>query len=207
MSNFIFEGFLLGLAYAAPIGVQNVYVISNALQNKLSKSLLTSIIVATMDISLAIACILGIGQILQHYSILKFVVTIAGCLYLIKVSWILLKDIMLTNNIETIAPGRFSVWDIGQKAFLLTWLNPHALIDGTIILGGYAGGLKGSSQISFGIGVATASLSWFIFLSLISTVINCVGNSAKYLIAIKLFSAVLIGIFAVKMLANLAADL
>ncbi|MGZ4159515.1 MAG: LysE/ArgO family amino acid transporter [Neobacillus sp.] len=203
MTHFLFEGFLLGLAYASPIGVQNIFVISNALQNGVTKSLLTSVIVAVMDISLAVACILGVGRILQQFTVLQIFITILGCAYLLYVSYQMIRELKTTADLKTSAIEKFSWWSVSQKAFLLTWLNPHALLDGTTILGGYAGGLQNQNRLIFGTGVATASLTWFLCLSLTAALISQSGKSAKYLKLIKLFSSITISIFAIKMLLNL----
>ena len=203
MSQFLFEGFLLGIAYASPIGVQNIFVISNALQNGMYKSLVTSVIVALMDISLAIACILGLGHFLEQYLLLKFIITLIGSIYLLSVSWQLIKEIRSTKDLNTILTLDFNFWKICQRAFLLTWLNPHALLDGTTILGSYASGLTLSNRVIFCIGVACASLFWFLSLSLIAAIISESGKSAKYLKFIKLLSAITIAFFAIKMLMKL----
>lgn len=203
MIQYLLEGFLLGLAYASPIGVQNVFVISNALQNGLSKSLITSVIVAIMDISLAVACILGVGNILKEHIMLQFFVTLFGSIYLLKVAWQLMREIQTTEDVKATEVKEFNIWKISQRAFFLTWLNPHALLDGSAILGSYAGGLVESKRTVFGIGVASASLSWFIALSLVVYIINQTGNSAKYLKLIKGFSGLTIAFFAFKMLFNL----
>lgn len=46
------QGFLMGLAYVAPIGVQNLFVINSAITQKRSKTLLIALIVIFFDITL-----------------------------------------------------------------------------------------------------------------------------------------------------------
>lgn len=46
----------MGLAYLAPIGAQNLFVINTALTAPLGIALVTAGIVAFFDISLALAC-------------------------------------------------------------------------------------------------------------------------------------------------------
>lgn len=49
------QGFMMGLAYVAPIGVQNLFVINSALTQKKSKAFLIALIVIFFDVSLAFA--------------------------------------------------------------------------------------------------------------------------------------------------------
>ena len=44
-----FQGFLMGLAYVAPIGVQNLFVINSAITQKRSKALLIALVVIFFD--------------------------------------------------------------------------------------------------------------------------------------------------------------
>lgn len=43
--GYFFQGFTMGLAYAAPIGLQNLFVINSALTNTRRRALLTALIV------------------------------------------------------------------------------------------------------------------------------------------------------------------
>ena len=55
------QGLTIGLAYVAPIGMQNLFVINSALTQPRRRALLTALIVIAFDISLALACFFGIG--------------------------------------------------------------------------------------------------------------------------------------------------
>ena len=50
------QGLTIGLAYVAPIGMQNLFVINSALTQPRRRALLTALIVIAFDISLARAC-------------------------------------------------------------------------------------------------------------------------------------------------------
>ena len=53
------QGFLMGLAYVAPIGVQNLFVINSAIRSKKEQEhCLIALIVIFFDITLAFACFL-----------------------------------------------------------------------------------------------------------------------------------------------------
>ena len=59
--NIYLQGLTMGLAYVAPIGLQNLFVINSALTQKRSRVYLTALIVIFWDISLGVACFLGAG--------------------------------------------------------------------------------------------------------------------------------------------------
>lgn len=53
--DFYLQGLTLGLAYVAPIGMQNLFVINSALTQPRWRALLTALIVIFFDITLAMA--------------------------------------------------------------------------------------------------------------------------------------------------------
>ena len=65
------QGLTMGLAYLAPIGAQNLFVINTALTAPLGIALVTAGIVAFFDISLALACFWGIGLVIEHSLLLQ----------------------------------------------------------------------------------------------------------------------------------------
>ena len=54
--QFFIQGLSLGLAYAAPIGLQNMFVITAALTSKRRRAFMTAMIVVFFDVTLALAC-------------------------------------------------------------------------------------------------------------------------------------------------------
>ena len=61
------QGLTIGLAYVAPIGMQNLFVINSALTQPRRRALLTALIVIAFDISLALACFFGIGALVERF--------------------------------------------------------------------------------------------------------------------------------------------
>ena len=59
--SYFFQGLTMGLAYVAPIGLQNLFVINSALTQSRHRAFLTALIVLFFDISLVLACFFGIG--------------------------------------------------------------------------------------------------------------------------------------------------
>ena len=74
------QGLLFGLAYIAPIGLQNLFVINTALAQPRRRALRVAVIVTFFDISLALATFYGNGKLLTWLPWLKMVVLGIGSL-------------------------------------------------------------------------------------------------------------------------------
>ena len=97
-----FQGFLMGLAYVAPIGVQNLFVINSAITQKRSKALMIALIVIFFDITLAFACFFGIGLLIDKLEWLKLTILLIGSLIIIYIGQGLLRSkSSLKENNET----------------------------------------------------------------------------------------------------------
>lgn len=55
----------LGLAYVTPIGMQNLFVINSAVSRKSGRVIIAATIVTFWDISLGLACFLGVGTLME----------------------------------------------------------------------------------------------------------------------------------------------
>ena len=58
--KYFLQGLTMGLAYVAPIGLQNLSVINSALTHTRKCALLTALIVIFFDVTLALACCLWV---------------------------------------------------------------------------------------------------------------------------------------------------
>ena len=107
------QGLLLGIAYVAPIGVQNLFVINTALTQRVSRTFLVVLIVLFFDITLALACFYGIGALIDRWSLFKlFILLIGGLVVMwIGIQLIRTKEVTLSDvnvdlpNWNTISTG------------------------------------------------------------------------------------------------------
>lgn len=158
------QGLSLGLAFAVPIGMQNLFVINSAMSRKLGRAMATSLIVTFWDISLGLACFLGAGALMAALPWLQKLILGAGGLLVIYMGIGLLRAKAEPNGE---ADAGQSLWKTVVSAFVVTWLNPQALIDGTLVLGAFRASLPTGSEGYFIIGVASASFLWFNALALL----------------------------------------
>lgn len=157
MSNFI-QGLILGFVYVMPIGTQNIFVINTALRQRRSRTWLTALIVFLFDISLAIACFFGVGAILQTATWLKLSVLCLGSLIVIYIGFSIFID--KNTNIDSDTNVNIPITKVLTTAFVVTWLNPQALIDGSLMLGAFHASMPGYAGTLFISGVCMASFLW-----------------------------------------------
>lgn len=165
--EFLFQGLALGLAYVAPIGMQNIYVINTAISKGKLRAYQVALITIYFDITLALACFLGIGALLSRYELVKLAVLLFGGLAVIYIGIQLLRSVPNMNKDVDINK---SLIQVAVTCFTVTWLNPQAIIDGSLLLGGMRASLPGSAANLFIIGVCLASFTWFTSLTTVVSV-------------------------------------
>lgn len=172
--NIFLQGLTMGLTYVAPIGMQNLFVINSALTNKRKRALLTALIVIFFDITLSLACFFGIGTIMQKFKWLQMVILCVGSLIVIYIGISLLRA--KTQDLEKDQPT-MSIKKTISSACVVTWFNPQAIIDGTMMLGAFHVTLAAGQETPFITGVACASFSWFIGLTFLISLISSKFNA------------------------------
>lgn len=160
------QGLLFGIVYIAPIGMQNLFVVSTAIEQPYSRALRVAFIVIAFDTSLSLACFYGIGKLLQTTPWLELAVLLVGSLLVFYIGWGLLRAKEAAMGTMDAA---FSYKAAVVTAFSVAWLNPQALIDGSVLLAAFRVSIPAALSHYFIIGVIIASIAWFVGLtSLIS---------------------------------------
>ena len=158
------QGIIMGLAYLAPIGVQNLFVINTALTQDFKRVIVTALIVIFFDISLALACFLGIGALMESSKLIEILILLVGSVLVVLIGIGLIRS---KGKAETSANVDMPLSKVVTTAFVVTWLNPHALMDGTMMLGAFRATLPPEEGIKFISGVVSASCVWFLGLALL----------------------------------------
>ncbi len=169
LSTYI-TGILLGLSYAAPIGAQNMLVIRSATTLPLRKAIAAAVFIALNDMALGAICFLGAGKVFSQVEPLRVIIIAIGSAWLFKLGIQTLRETRLANNIpheKSLSPTRaLPLLSVIASGMALTWLNPQAILDGSLILGSYRSSLEtGQHAAYFMLGVCTASLTWFVTLT------------------------------------------
>ena len=74
------QGFTMGLAYVAPIGLQNLFLIRMSLAMRLVQVVKLIAVLLFFDILLSAACFYGIGALLDHWAWLQLIILGGGSL-------------------------------------------------------------------------------------------------------------------------------
>ncbi len=160
------QGLLFGIVYIAPIGMQNLFVVSTAIEQPLQRALRVALIVIAFDTSLSLACFYGVGKLLQSTPWLELAVLLIGSLLVFYIGWGLLRA---KETAMGTMDAAFSYKAAVVTAFSVAWLNPQALIDGSVLLAAFRVSIPAGLAHFFIIGVIIASIVWFVGLtSLIS---------------------------------------
>ena len=187
--NIYFQGLTMGLAYVAPIGLQNLFVINSALTQKRGRVYLTALIVIFWDISLGLSCFLGAGALIQALPWLQKVILGLGCLIVI---WIGIGLLRSKASLEGGRDVNVPIWKLISSAFVVTWLNPQAIIDGTMMLGAFRASIPAGTDVFFICGFASASVIWFLTLATVVSLLGSKFNEKVLNIINKVCGAVII---------------
>lgn len=187
--NIYLQGLTMGLAYVAPIGLQNLFVINTALTQKRSRVYLTALIIIFFDITLGLACFLGVGALMQALPWLQKVILGIGSLIVI---WIGIGLLRAKASMEGRRDVNVPIWKVISTACVVTWFNPQAIIDGTMMLGAFRASLPAGSDLFFICGFASASVLWFLGISTIISLFSAKFNDKILNIINKVCGAVII---------------
>ena len=159
------QGLTMGLAYVAPIGLQNLFVINTALTQPRKRVYATALIVIFFDVTLGLACFFGIGALMQASVWLEMAVLLVGSLIVIWIGIGLLKS--KEESLDTGKDVNIPIAKVVTTACVVTWFNPQALIDGSMMLGAFKATLPAGTDLFFVGGFASASIIWFLSISTI----------------------------------------
>ena len=156
--KYFLQGITMGLAYVAPIGLQNLFVINTALTQKRSRAYLTALIVIFFDVTLALACFFGVGTIMEKSKLLELAILLVGSIIVI---WIGIGLLRSKGSMESSTDVNVPILKVITTACVVTWFNPQAIIDGSMMLGAFRASLPKEEGLKFIAGVTSASCLWF----------------------------------------------
>ena len=192
------QGLTLGLAYVAPIGLQNLFVINTALTQPRRRVFLTALIVIFFDVTLGLACFFGVGAIMQASPLLEKAVLLIGSIIVI---WIGQGLVRAKDTMDTSTKVDIPILKVISTACVVTWFNPQALIDGTMMLGAFKATLPAGTDFFFVGGFASASVLWFLSVSTVISLFSA-RFTDKTLRVINVVCGVVIIFYGFKLLWN-----
>lgn len=193
------QGLTMGLAYVAPIGLQNLFVINTALTQPRRRVYATALIVIFFDVTLGLACFFGIGAIMSASPVLEMSVLAVGSLIVL---WIGLG--LVRSKEESLDNGRdvnIPILKVVTTACVVTWFNPQALIDGSMMLGAFKATLPSGTDFFFVGGFASASVLWFLGISTVISLFSA-RFTPKMLRVINIVCGAVVIFYGLKLLWN-----
>lgn len=160
------KGLMLGFAYVAPIGVQNLFAVNTSLTQTKKRAYITAFVIMFFDITLSIACFLGASAVMSASKWLELTIMGIGSLVVIYIGYSIIKS---EANIDGNTDVDIPLAKVITTACVVTWFNPQALIDGTMLLGASKAAIPQAYGYVFILGVCVASASWWFGLTTIIT--------------------------------------
>ena len=192
------QGLTMGLAYVAPIGLQNLFVINTALTQSRGRVYLTACIVIFFDVTLGLACFFGVGAVMKAFPLLEMAILLVGSLVVL---WIGQSLIRAKDSVTTDTKVDIPLLKVISTACVVTWFNPQALIDGTMMLGAFKATLPAGTDRFFVIGFASSSVLWFLGISTIISLFSA-KITDKTLRVINILCGIIILFYGCKLLWN-----
>jgi len=172
--------------------------VSTAIEQPIKRAFQVALIVIFFDTSLSLACFYGVGKLLQSTPWLELAVLLVGSLLVFYIGWGLVKQ--KSAEMGTMATS-FSYKAAIVTAFSVAWLNPQAIIDGSVLLAAFRVSIPDELAHFFMIGVILASIVWFFGLTgLISKFKHLM--QPRVLLWINRICGVVIILYGVKLLAT-----
>lgn len=159
---------------------------------------MTALIVIFFDITLALACFFGMGAIMQSSEWLELAILFIGSLIVI---WIGISLLRAHDTVDTSTKVDVPLLKVITTACVVTWFNPQALIDGSMMLGAFRTTLPAGEAAKFIIGVNCSSCIWFLGISTLISKFSAKFND-KVLRVINVVCGLIIIFYGIKLFIN-----
>lgn len=191
------NGLFLGLSLIIALGPQNVFLIKQGAQK--NHATLSAVICFICDFILICSSIAGLHELLQLRPVLQIWMMVLGTLFLLFYSAKALTNAFSkqSEDAENAHPPRNRT-QIILLALGFSILNPHAIIDSLVIIGGGSSGYPDKEHI-FLLGVLTSSFIWFSSLTFTARYFSDVLTKANVWKGIELISGLLMAFIGIKL--------
>ena len=159
------QGFALSAGLIMAIGAQNVFVLTQGARGH--RPWLVAGVCTACDALLIAAGVGGVGALVGGSPGVSGLLALAGAAFLAVYGLRAFRSAVAGGSLglgEDAA--RPSLRAIVLTALGVSLLNPHALLDTVVLIGGLSSTLTPDGRVLFGLGAVTASACWFFSLSL-----------------------------------------
>jgi len=159
------QGFALSAGLIMAIGAQNVFVLTQGARGH--RPWFVAGVCTACDALLIAAGVGGVGALAAGSPGVSGVLALAGAAFLTVYGLRAFRNAAKGESLGlSEAAPRPSARSILLAALGVSLLNPHALLDTVVLIGGLSSRLDANGRLLFGLGAVTASACWFFSLSL-----------------------------------------
>nr|WP_321259847.1 LysE/ArgO family amino acid transporter [uncultured Pseudodesulfovibrio sp.] len=163
MTPFI-QGFGMGGGLIVAIGAQNAFVLTQSVRR--NHHLAVAALCILCDTVLLTLGVTGVGTVVASNPALTTFALWGGAAFLTWYGFTSLRSAMKGGSMDTQEETGKGLKHTLMLTMAVTLLNPHVYIDTIILMGSVSGQFMVPDRYIFGLGAATASLLWFLALSL-----------------------------------------
>ena len=150
---------MLGLSLIMALGPQNVFLIRQGAMRQ--HAMLSAVVCFFCDFILITASVVGLQDILTSNPGFRVWMTWFGSAFLMYYGFGALKRAFTQRREDTVLEqSKRNRWQIVLLALGFSLLNPHAIVDSLVLIGGGSVQFPGKEHI-FLLGVLSSSLLWF----------------------------------------------
>lgn len=196
----IIHGVLLAFGLILPLGVQNIFVFTQGVnQPSLTRALPAAITAAVCDTLLIILAILGLSLIVLQFEWLRVVLLAGGIVFLFYMGKVIWSSGAANMKGEEALPMKKQI----LFALSVSLLNPHALLDTIGVIGTSAIKYNGQELLYFTIACIFVSWAWFFGLSILGASAKMINISTRVFVLFNKCSALFIWGTAVYLITSL----
>lgn len=162
-------GLLVGLASAAPLGPQNAFLLQVGLQLPTARAWGAAALVVGLDVSVSLTGATLAGRLLEAAPGLRIPALAVGAAVLLVMGWQILWRTRPRRSprhlVEVVAAvgaptAGWSRRRLVLGALAVTWLNPSALLDSSLLFGGLVAATRLADLPALVLGLCAASALW-----------------------------------------------
>ncbi|MBM7703489.1 LysE/ArgO family amino acid transporter [Metabacillus iocasae] len=167
MNGFI-HGFILAFGLILPMGVQNLFIFNQGLQQPTFKRAMPAVLTAsTCDTILIVVSVFSLHIVADFFESVRSILVIGGALFLLYMGWVIWHTQSPVSGDKTLLTPKKQI----VFALSVSLLNPHALLD-TIGVIGTNSLIYTNEKMLFMLGTIMVSWLYFFLLAFVGRVIG-----------------------------------
>ena len=196
-----FHGIVLAMGLILPLGVQNLFVFTQGVNQPTFFRALPVVITASVcDSILILLAVQGVSLFVASFAWIKVCFLFIGVVFLVYMGWMTWNSILVGNYAEE--EKKFSVKQQIIFAVTVSLFNPHAVLDTIGVIGTSAIHYTGNEKILFTLACILISWCWFFSLAVIGWNVSKKKSFTQLFGYINKVSAVFMWLSAIYMVYN-----